>query len=266
MHSTIKTKFNLKKLLKHAAIIAACSSSASFSQDVCPKFLLDSAMVVNVEGRFINNRQSRTSIDMEWRHHPEALDTFFVNLPNQKPFTFVTAGEYRYMLLGQEKIKRQLGLHHLKENLGTTPLRLDDLELLANGAFLCKDSTSKPNVFSTAFSNMWWSLTADTLPVPNSVTMNGARKEARTFSIGKWKDFSGASLPTLISLSGPNYSGNIWIRSAYPIAALQQKDPLAERAAKKPAPQTPDLFRKVPVSGKREIPLILKLNQELLRE
>ena len=58
------------------------------------------------------------------------MDTFFVNLYDGHSFAFITSGSYRYMEIGDSKIKRQLGLHHLKETIGKTPLRLDDLELL----------------------------------------------------------------------------------------------------------------------------------------
>lgn len=252
------------KLARLSALLLTAGFGYACAQNVCPHFLLDSAMVVNVEGQFVNAQNSRTNIYMEWRHHPEALDSFFIDIPT-KSFMFVTAGEYRYMRYNSPKVKRQLGLHHLRETIGNTPLKLDDLELLANGSFLCKDSTDKrPNILPTAFSNMWWSLVADTLPNPRKVTMKGARKEARTFNIGAWKDFSGVQLPTLVSLSSENYSGNLWVRSAYPIEQIT-KDPVAEKA-KEFNLRTPKLFRKIPVEGKREIPLILKLNQEFLRD
>lgn len=252
------------KLARLSALLLTAGLGCASAQHVCPHFLLDSAMVVNVEGRFINAQNSRTSIDVEWRHHPEALDSFFVNLPT-KSFVYVTAGEFRYMRYNNPKVNRQLGMHHLRETIGNTPLKLDDLELLANGSFLCKDSTDKrPNILSTAFSNMWWSLVADTLPQPARITMRGARKEARTFYVGAWKDFSGIQLPTLVTLNSENYSGNLWVRSAYPIEQIK-KDPVAEKA-KSFNLRTPTLFRKIPVEGKREIPLILKLNQEFLRD
>jgi len=253
-----------KKLLIPAALLGF-GVAQTFAQNVCPKFMLDSALIVNIEGRFINVQQTRSSIDVEWRHHPEALDTFFVSMPTQKPFAFVTAGEFRYMEYKNPKVKRQLGLHHLRETIGNTPLKLDDLELLANGLFQCQDSTTKnPNAFGTAFSNMWWSMTQDVATEPKTVTMRGARKETRTFTIGAWKDFSGTTLPTLVTLSSEKYSGSIWVRSVY---AVQQneKDPLLERA-KRDSVTTPTLFRKTLVDGERKVPLILKLNQEFLRD
>lgn len=254
------------QIAKKIACLALLGIAASFGQNLCPRFLLDSAMVVNIEGRFINIQHSRASVDIEWRHHPEALDTFFVNLPDQAPYRFITAGSYRYMELTEPKAKRQLGLHHLKEYIGSTPLRLDDMELLANGSFLCKDSTDKnPKTFATAFSNMWWSLTADTLPQPQEVTMKGAGKEVRTFTIGSWKEFSGIILPTLITLKSEKYSGSLWIRSAYPVSALK-KDPLAQKTKAYTPGEYKGLFGKVTTKGERDIPLILKLNKELLGE
>ena len=251
----------ISRLFALALTAGLCISQA---QDLCPQYMLDSAMVVNVEGRFVNAQMNRTSLDIEWRHHPESLDTFFVNFPHQNSVMFVSAGDSRYEIYRSHNVKRQLGLHHLRETLGDTPLKLDDLELLANGLFLCQDSTKSKKIFSTAFSNMWYSMVVDTLPQPQKVVMRGARREARTFTVGAWKDFAGATLPTLVTLSGPNYSGNLWVRSAYPIET-QKGDPIVENAQKNPF-RRPTLFRKTLVDGKREIPLILKLNQEFLRE
>ena len=240
-------------------VVLVCSGA--IAQDLCPHFLLEKDLVVNIEGRFVNESKSRTSMDIQWRHHPEALDTFYVSFPNAKPFSFITAGEFRYMEFESPKIKRQLGLHHLRETIGNTPLKLDDLELLANGSFLCKDTTEQPaNVLSTAFSNTWWSMTLNRLDEPDSIAMRGAFKESRLFKIGQWKDFSGTRLPTLVKLSNDNYQGEIWVRSAYPTKALED-DPMTKRYKG----EFNGLFRKVPGEGKRKIPLILKLNQELLR-
>lgn len=235
------------------------------AQSLCPHFLVSSPMVVNIEGRFVNAKHSRASMDVEWRHHPESIDTFFVNLPDREQFRFITTGSYRYIEKGPSNIKRQLGTHHLKESIGETPLKLDDMELLANGNFLCKDDTdTNMNTIKTAFSMAWWNMIVDSLESPKNVIMRGARHETRIFSIGQWKVFSGELLPTLVTLSGPNYNGKMWIRSAYPIQALES-DPLQRKVSPKMRP-IPELFLKIPVKRKREIPLILKLNNELLRE
>lgn len=246
---------------KHGILSLCALAVAVYAHTSCPHFLVSSPMVVNIEGRFINKKLSRESMDVEWRHHPEALDTFFVNLPDREQIRYITSGESRYMEIGKNKITRRLGTHHLKENLGETPLKLDDMELLANGQFICKDNNDS-NVFSTAFSLTWWTLVTDSLENPQKVVMRGANKETRIFNIGQWKAFSGEMLPTLVKVSGPNYSGNIWVRSAYPIQALKA-DPLQNKVSSKKRP-IPELFLKIPVKRKREIPLILKLNQELL--
>lgn len=256
----------MKKRLWISAMTLAFAAATADAQTSCPRFLINSPMVVNIEGHFVNVKKSRTSIDVEWHHHPENLDTFFVHLPDRPAFNFITAGSYRYMEDPGNKVKRQLGLHHLKETIGETPLKLDDMELLANGQFLCRDTLDKKNMaMSTAFSNAWYSLVPDTLPEPKVVVMRGARKEARTFTIRQWKKYSDESLPTLVKLENEKYSGEIWIRSAYPINALQS-DPLKETLEQKPEVKQPELFRKIPMQGERKIPLILKLNQELLRE
>ena len=103
---------SLKATLRTAATFFALACTAALAQTSCPHFLLESPMVVNIEGFFINEKLSRVSLDVEWRHHPEALDTFFVNQPDHQPFNFITAGEYRYMEFPNAKVKRQLGARH----------------------------------------------------------------------------------------------------------------------------------------------------------
>lgn len=254
----------MPRLFRKSLFLFSALSIAVCAQSLCPHYLVTSPMVVNIEGRFVNIKHSRVSMDIEWRHHPESIDTFFVNLPDREQFRFITTGDARYMETGNANVKRQLASHHLKENIGETPLKLDDMELLANGNFLCKEDDDTTKNFRTAFSMMWWSMMTDSLATPQKVVMRGANHETRIFSIGQWKAFSGEVLPTLVSLSSLNYSGNIWIRSAYPIQALES-DPLQKKVAPKVRP-IPELFLKIPVKRKREIPLILKLNQELLSE
>jgi len=223
-------------------------------------------MVVNIEGRFVNEEKNRASVAVEWRHHNETLDTFFVNLYDGHSFTFITSGRYRYMLLG-DSVKRQLGLHHLKETIGKTPLRLDDLELLANGYFKCPDASKQDlpsNVFATSNSMMWWSLVIDSLPKPGKAVMHGASR-SRYFALSNWKDYEGEELPTLVNVASSNYGGNLWIRSAYPSQALKT-DPLLKSIKSKILFPIPKLFGKIAMEGERKIPLILKLNKKLLSE
>ncbi|SMG44574.1 hypothetical protein [Fibrobacter sp. UWB13] len=257
------------KLTAFAICISAVATMANSSlQKVCPHLLTNSAMIINVEGKFVNEEKNKTNIKIEWRHHNDALDTFFVNSSGSRPFNYITAGKFRYMEFEGGKIKRQLGLHHLRENIGNTPLKLDDLELLANGYFKCPDSTKleqNPNVFSTAVSNTWWSLVVDTLPNPEKAVMRGAPKKPRYFSITNWKSFAGDMLPTLASMSSEDYSGSLWIRSAYPAQALEM-DPVQKPVKPKILLPVPKLFGKIAVEGERKIPLILKLNQKLLSE
>ncbi len=252
-------------------VIVICFFAANLTakanmHKVCPHLLASSSMVINIEGKFVNQEKNRTSMSIEWRHHNNDLDTFFVNLYDSPSFNFITSGSYRYMEFGYPKVKRQLGLHHLRENIGKTPLKLDDLELLANGYFMCPDSTKpKPNnnVFATAASNTWWSLVVDSLPKPERAVMRGVQKKTRYFSIANWKSYAGETLPTLASVASDDYSGNIWIRSAYPAQALKV-DPLNKPVIPKILLPVPKLLGKISMEGERKIPLILKLNQQLL--
>lgn len=251
------------------SILAISTTTFADKQKTCPHLLTNSSIVVNIEGKFINEEKNRTNMSIEWRHHHNTLDTFFVTLYDKPSFKFITAGNYRYMEIGETGIKRQLGLHHLKENIGKTPLKLDDLELLANGFFKCPDSTKQnqsSNVLATANSMMWWSLVLDSLPHPEKAVMHGAQKTSRYFAISNWKSYAGEQLPTLVNVASNDYSGNLWIRSAYPTHALES-DPLKTPVVKpKILLPVPKLFGKIAMEGERKIPLILKLNKQLLGE
>ena len=258
------------KSIKLTAIVICFFASFSMADNSmpknCPHLLTNTSMVVNIEGRFVNEEKNRASVAVEWRHHNETLDTFFVNLYDGHSFTFITSGRYRYMLLG-DSVKRQLGLHHLKETIGKTPLRLDDLELLANGYFKCPDASKQDlpsNVFATSNSMMWWSLVIDSLPKPGKAVMHGASR-SRYFALSNWKDYEGEELPTLVNVASSNYGGNLWIRSAYPSQALKT-DPLLKSIKSKILFPVPKLFGKIAMEGERKIPLILKLNKKLLSE
>ena len=249
-------------------IFTSALMAATNMPKICPHILTNSSMIVNIEGKFINEERNRTSASIEWRHHNDALDTFMVNLSDSPSFNYITSGKYRYMEFEGGKVKRQLGLHHLRDNIGKTPLKLDDLELLANGFFKCPDSTKqdpKTNVLSTAASNTWWSLVVDSLPTPEKVVMRGATKKPRYFSITNWKSYAGEMLPTLASVSSEDYSGSLWIRSAFPSQVLEL-DPLHQPVKPRILLPVPKLFGKITVEGERKIPLILKLNKKLLGE
>lgn len=255
------------------AVSAICISiiplmAQGVKKTVCPRLLANSSMIVNIDGKFVNEEKNKTSTSIEWRHHDDALDTFFVKQNDSPSFTYITAGKFRYMEFEEGKVKRQLGLHHLRENIGKTPLRLDDLELLANGYFKCPDSTKpdqNPNVLSTAVSNTWWSVVVDSLPHPEKVVMRGAPKKPRYISVANWKSYAGELLPTLASMSSEDYSGSLWIRAAYPKKVLET-DPTQKPVKSKILLPVPRLFGKIAVEGERKIPLILKLNQQLLSE
>lgn len=216
-----------------AILLATALAFNAQAQELCPHTMLDRDMIVNMEGWFINPQHSRARIDIEWRHHEEAKrDTFFIHLPGKPSFKYISDATYRYLEKDNPKVKRQMAMHHLKEQIGNTPVRYDDLELLARGLFVCKDSTvQKPTIFSTAYSQMWWSLASDSLPMPRLVTMRGAFKEKREMRIDSWKELSGIMLPTLVTVASTEYRGKFWIRSVYPIEDLS-RDPLRENLIK----------------------------------
>ena len=81
--------------IKLTAFVICIAAVSLMAQKVCPHLLTNASMIVNIEGRFVNEQKNRTSASIEWRHHNEKLDTFFVNLYDSPSFTFITAGHYR---------------------------------------------------------------------------------------------------------------------------------------------------------------------------
>lgn len=234
-----------------------------FAQDVCYESLIEKSFLVNFEGLFVNNQKSRSHIDIIWKHHESAPDSFQVYLSGQRSFLFITTPDYRLIWIQPENVKRQMATHHLRETIGNSPLHWDDLDLLANGAFFCQDSSTKTKrVFATAFSQTWYSIIVDSLPSPSLLKMRGAKRASRDIIIHSWKEFSGVLLTAILELKGNDYSGSLWVRSAYPIKKNPEGDPLLQKLKGKKRKINPLLFRG---SGKeRKTPLILQMDNELL--
>ncbi|MDR1760368.1 MAG: hypothetical protein LBR60_07570 [Fibrobacter sp.] len=225
-------------------------NGTGFSQ-VCPQPLLSDPFVVSAEGRFINRENSRTSIGLVWKHSQAAPDSFEITVAGKQSYLFVSHPDYRYMIFLPQKVKRELATHHLKDFIGNTPLRFDDLDLMANGLFLCPDSGKSPLIFSTAFSQMWYSIRLNQKEQPTALEMRGAGREIRKIEIQKWKNFDGTLLPAVIQVQDAHSRGTFWIRSAYKKAG-HVTDPLLEKL------ESQNSAIRFYREGK--IPLILKLN------
>ncbi len=96
--------------------------------------------------------------------------------------------------------------------------------------------------------------------------MRGVTKKPRYVSLANWKAYDGETLPTIASMSSEDYSGSLWIRSAYPEKALELEPSKEESVKPKILLPVPKLFGKIAVEGERKVPLILKLNKQLLSE
>lgn len=217
------------------------------AQEICHKPFLDKDFQISLEGSFINRSKSRTHLDILWKHHnlPQA-DTFAIQLSKNDSLYFVTNGEYRTLYSTKLKATRQMALHHLKEFIGKTPIRFDDLEILANGAFLCPEDSQKTNRLSTAFSQMWFTLIPDSTNVPKLLTMFGTRSAKREIKILEWKIFDSVLLPAKIQFASKEDCGSIWVHSAYDLNNLTPKDPLLE------------------ITKKPELTTVLQLDNKLL--
>ena len=96
---------------------------ASYGQDLCVHKLFERSMIANIEGWFINVQHSRARIDIEWRHHEqEQVDTFFIHLPDRPSFKYITTNDLRYIEQDFPKLKRQMAMHHLRDEIANTPI------------------------------------------------------------------------------------------------------------------------------------------------
>lgn len=240
-------------------VIAAIAAEPA--PNFCGQTLFDNSYKVFIEGSFVNKVKSRVHTSIQWNHHAAAPDSFHIVFPNESSDTilFTTDGSRRRLKFpvpnsDGEFAERGMATHHLRENIGNSPLVYDDLDLLANGQFLCPDSAKpkdpNPTAFATAFSQTWFHLTADQNPEPTSLKMTGTKGHRRMLQILSWNKLGEIKLPTAVRITGNNYYGMVWIHSAYAIGPNDDK-----------ATEDPLLKFVVPQS---ETALVLELDNELL--
>lgn len=224
-------------------------TQAAFAQNLCPQTLVNEDKLLFLQGSFVNRESSRIHADIAWFRHVAAPDTFMIAVPGKDTLVFITDGDSRTLEKPREKSRRKLATHHLKERILDTPLKFDDLDLLANGQFLCPDSASRPNSFATAFSQTWYHLRADQIPDAKTFRMSGAKGEVRNIEIAEWQDFDGVRFPTAVKFKTQREFGTVWLRSIHRFEPNVHKDPLIQQIAKEPKPAD-----------------VLNLDNKLLRE
>lgn len=200
----------------------------AFAGELCPSPFLQKDLTLFIEGAFVGREQVREHLSVEWKHHEgSALDTFEM-VSGAEQFTYSTDGTSRKLqtVFRGVRSQRQMAEHHLKERIGKTPLRYGDLELLANGTFLCPTDSSRKNRFSTAYSQMWYHITADTLPEPSRMIFSGAQRIIRILKIDSWNSFSEIRLPSVLRIEEPDGFGTLWLHSVQTKKNEKTFDPL----------------------------------------
>ncbi|MCF0223405.1 MAG: hypothetical protein HUK20_03985 [Fibrobacter sp.] len=208
-------------MFKNFIIAITGLAAASFAQDFsyCAKPIATNPGVFKIEGHFLNEKISQTSISIEWHHNPAVQDSFFISATGAENQLFVTAGDYRFVKYTNTGAKRQIGGRQLRENIGETPMKFDDLELLANGWFKCQDSSAvDPMVLTTAIPETQAVLALDTLPLPREISVQRWNDD-RSYSITEWKDMCGNKMPETVQIFGKNFSGSIKFFEVQPPAS-----------------------------------------------
>lgn len=193
-----------------------CLFSAFAFAEECPEPLVQENAVISLEGRFVNRDYKRIHVDIIWRHKPTSADTFDITVSRKESFRYVSAKEFRYMEFKPENVRRQMAMHHLKENIGESPLKWDDFELLAHGHYLCHDSLHNDStLLYTSRSQAWFTIQRNSGTRPDSLQMNGPFGETRKLYIHSWKKFTVFTVPAIIDIQGNNYTGSLWTRAAF---------------------------------------------------
>lgn len=217
----------------------------------CEFSFADSAAVISIEGRFVNREFSRIGIDLIWQK--AEADTFDVTVSGRESYRYVSTPDFRYMEYRPENVRRLLAAHHLKENIGASPLKWDDLELLARFLFRCPDSLAASNVFQPTRSAAWKSVSVNSKIQPDTIEMKSYQNEIRTLTVHRWANFDGILLPTSIDIAGKNYSGSLWIRTA------RRQESFSPRQKSSTSP----FFQKLTESGLKEeaeVPFVLQVH------
>ncbi|MBP5247821.1 MAG: hypothetical protein J6Z31_08200 [Fibrobacter sp.] len=197
----------------------------------CPKPLVNENAVISLEGRFINREFKRVHVDIIWLHRPNSADTFDISITGKESYRYISAKEFRYMEFKQDGVRRLMAMHHLKENVGESPLKWDDFELLAQGNYLCYDSLHNDStVLYTSRSQAWYTISKSLTSEPDFLQMKGPRGESRKLYIHAWKKYDGLNVPTIIDFEGDDYSGSLWTRAAFRFfePAKEVKKPIQE--------------------------------------
>ena len=206
--------------------------------DVCPQDFIGTSAVISLEGRFVNREFSRVHTDIIWRHHPNEADTFDITLSGKESYRYISTPDFRYLEFKKENVRRQMAMHHLQEYIGESPLKWDDVELLARGNYLCYDSLHNDSaVLYTAYSQAWYSIVKGLGSQPDSLQMNGPRGETRKLHIHSWKEYSAITVPTITDFDGNAYTGSLWTRTAFRIYKPAEAKPFP----KIEEPKTPHL-------------------------
>jgi len=263
----LMSRFSLALVFSCTAALSVQMSYAQESPAFCVKTLIDKPYEVHIEGSFVNKYKSRIHTSILWKHHGASADSFYIAFPNENAgkskidsMLFVTDGNFRRLYMPQENAIRNFATHHLKENIGNSPLVFDDLDLLASGQYLCPDQNKNnaPNKFSTAFSQAWYTLIADSEQNATELKMFGSKSHKRTLSILGWSTLGEVKLPTAVRVTGNNYYGMLWVHSAYSLEKKENYEgPLATQS-------TQSVQSVGPVVKEAEPVLVLELDNELL--
>lgn len=171
----------MQNFIHKVLLLGGIFAAGTFGEEV-PGTRLDSSVVVSVEGQFVNRDFSPVRFDLVWKHLPASADTFDIVLSDGESFRYVSSGSFRYMEYRNEKVRRQMAAHHLKEFIGESPVTWNHLEALFRGE-----------------------LPAETQTETDTVHIHGIR------------DYDGIALPAIVDYSGKGGRGSLWIRTVQKI-------------------------------------------------
>jgi hypothetical protein len=150
----------------------------------------------------------RREFEVLWKHTPNTDSIRFYMEDSSHALLYVKDNINRQLFDLSSGSYRQIGLHHLREPIFQTDLRLEDFDLLIRSDLECRDSLLKEDSLvkmRSEHSQWWWSLylvNFDFNPIDSIVMYSSL--ERRRISFSGYELFQGKYLPTHLDFSGNN--------------------------------------------------------------
>lgn len=178
------------------------SAAVPLPRAYCEYFLLDEDAEITMQAQLRDADGRAVLLDIRWLHHHQARDTFELKDALGSYVYYLTDGQERFALSGPANAHlRRLATHHLREPLFGSRLLYDDLELVAKGAYKCRNGEDLyRGRLRTALSQAWYYMKYSPEYPPIWLGMNGSRYQKREVFLKDWALLGKNWLPRRLEL------------------------------------------------------------------